>query len=86
MLTLLKYKSPSVTDAPKASWVGSEEACPKYNAKKLFRYVDALFTFVIFVATVFMLAWFVARVPNPEIPAKVFISALSDGDNHEFSR
>ena len=45
-----------------------------------------LLTFVIFVATVFMLAWFVARVPNPDIPAKVFISALSDGDNHVFSR
>ena len=49
-------------------------------------FVATVFTELIFVATVFLLAWFVARVPNPEIPAKVFISALSDGDNHVFSR
>ena len=45
-----------------------------------------LLTFVILVATTLILAWFVARELNPDIPAKVLISALSLGDNQVFSK
>ena len=43
-----------------------------------------LLTFVIFEATRLMLAWLVARELNPDIPAKVLMSALSVGDNQVF--
>ena len=72
--TVLKYKSPSVTLFPKPSEVGLDDASPKYNCKKLFRYVAALLIFVWLPATAVTSEWRLATFTILSfIPTNVFI-------------